>query len=99
MSYFEELLKKEVKSEESTESQKVVTEPNPEMPKKPRIRIKKIEVSDTIKDIFNNIHENLDKVWGYDNTTGKERGKPKYRNLRRDWNRFKEWFEHNVMKK
>lgn len=105
MAYFEELLKEGVKTEESRdfikepESQEAITEPIPEVPKKPKITIKKIEVSDTIKDIFNNIHENLDKIWGYDNATGREKGKPKYKNLWRDWTRFKEWFKREVMKK
>lgn len=60
--------------------------------------VKKIEVSEEIKDIFRNIHENADKVWGFDNTTGKEKGKPKYKNVWRDWTRFKEWFEREIIK-
>lgn len=46
-----------------------------------------------VKRIFDRISRNLDKTWGMDNKMGKEKGRPKYRNLWEDFLFFKEWFE------
>lgn len=50
-------------------------------------------IPDYIKKILERVHRNLDKTWGYDNKTGKEKKRPKYRNLWEDWEFFKEFFE------
>ncbi len=42
--------------------------------------------------LFERISRNVDSTWGYENKQGRERGKPKYRNLFEDWESFKEWF-------
>jgi len=35
----------------------------------------------------------VEKTWGFDNKQGREKGRPKYRNLYEDWQSFSEWFE------
>lgn len=45
-----------------------------------------------IKRLFDRLSRNVDKAWGYDNKQGREKGRPKYRNLYEDWESFKEWF-------
>ncbi|KKN30018.1 hypothetical protein LCGC14_0838350 [marine sediment metagenome] len=66
-------------------------------------KTKKLIVPQEIKRLLERINRNLDKTWGYDNKMGKEKGKPKYRNLWEDWNALKEWFneisENNKSKK
>ena len=50
-------------------------------------------VSPEIKRLFERLNRNLEKIWGYNNKTGKEKNRPKYRNLWEDWESFSEWFK------
>lgn len=47
-----------------------------------------------IKRLFDRIDRNVEKTWGFDNKQGREKHRPKYRNLYEDWESFKEWFEN-----
>lgn len=47
-----------------------------------------------IKRLFDRINRNVEKTWGFDNKQGREKHKPKYRNLYEDWESFKEWIEN-----
>jgi len=47
-----------------------------------------------IKRLFDRINRNVEKTWGFDNKQGREKHKPKYRNLYEDWEAFKEWLEN-----
>jgi len=47
-----------------------------------------------IKRLFDRINRNVEKTWGFDNKQGREKHRPKYRNLYEDWESFKEWFEN-----
>ena len=47
-----------------------------------------------IERLFDRINRNVEKTWGFDNKQGREKHKPKYRNLYEDWESLKEWFEN-----
>ena len=47
-----------------------------------------------IKRLFERLDRNVEKTWGFDNKQGREKHRPKYRNLYEDWESFKEWFEN-----
>ena len=47
-----------------------------------------------IKRLFDRVDRNVEKLWGFDNKQGREKHKPKYRNLYEDWESFKEWFQN-----
>ena len=43
--------------------------------------------------LFDRLSRNVEKTWGFDNKQGREKGRPKYRNLYEDWQSFSEWFQ------
>lgn len=46
-----------------------------------------------IKRLIERVHENLSKAWGFDNKMGREKHRPKYKNLWEDWKTIKNFLD------